>query len=180
MTGGATARSEMVWNAVLSSNDDELAATVRLTNVAGDVVEVSLPDNGRFPILPTLTHSQPDQWARLDHGLALANFLLAQRNQAEIKITFQLYLHAPARDLWLRGIDLRLGDRIVFRHRVTYPDGPFIVDVGLIVTSLAHSISPTGWVVTVATSSVVDSRDNPDQFDWDVAEWDINLWDAVP
>ena len=160
--GGKWVNTEMVWNAVLSSNDDDLAATVTLTNVAGLVATAAVPDNDRFPILPTLTHSQPDQWTAQFEGDALAALLLDQRDEAKLEVTFQLYLHAPDRDLWQHGIDLRLGDRIRFRHHVPQPGGDgFTIDVGLVVNSLAHSIAPSGWVVTVGTSAVVDHVEVP-------------------
>jgi hypothetical protein len=150
----------VVWNCELSTNDAELTGQVVLTNVAELVADESMPIGPDAPVRPIFTYSEPGQWTTQAEGDTLAGLLLDQRFTARLRIaSFQLYLHAGDPEMWQFGVDLRIGDRLRFLHSVRQPgQSPTTIDVGLIVTSIAQSLNPHEWVVTVGTSQVVDYR----------------------
>lgn len=162
----------IVWDLVLTANDDALATVVRLVNTAGDVAESRLP-GGLFGLDYVLAHPDPDLWQSATDGRQLAGVLLAQRSTPSVGVeSFTLHLGDPQQDLWRPGIDLRLGDRIRFVHEFPAAGGgTATLDVYLVVTTITHEINPDEWVMTVGTTRTVDHTP--------VEQWDRTryVWD---
>ena len=165
----------VVWEAELTTDDEHLATSVELVNVAAVTVTATTTDplllSGRpYP----LTHPDPDQWTTAGEGQAVANAVLDLYDKLAVGIRrFELHLLDPHQDLWRAGVDLRLGDRLRFQHDFPVPAGTGTFDITAVVSAITHEITPEGWVVAVGTTPAVSAT--PIQR-WDRTAW---LWDDL-
>ena len=159
--------ANVVWELDLADDTDQLATDVTVTNVAGLTSNVSEPWNG---IDYFYAHPDPDYWTTQAEGDALAAAILTRQGQPRLGITsFSLYLNDPRQDLWLEGLDRRIGDRVEFLHDFPSPgDVADTFDLFAIVTSIRHEITPQQWVATIGTSKTFDYRT--------VERWDRTAW----
>jgi hypothetical protein len=138
----------VAWSPVLSTNDEEFAATVTVTNIAGLIGTDTLPSavEGENTIY---THPTVDQWTTQAEGDGLAEGELYVRGQLTAQPReFQLWITDDRHDLWRIGADTRLGDRTWFAHNYRN-DGPQQFVVQCIVHTVRHSITPSEWIVTL-------------------------------
>lgn len=159
----------VVWDLELVTDAELVVNTVTLANVAGVVVTAEDVDSaalyGTRPLARTA-----DQWIGEIDGTALAVYLAGRRAGAYIHADgFTLYVHDPRQDLWRLGVDVRLGDLIRLLHDQPALDGPARIDLLLVVSALAHHVTPDGWVLEVTTTRAVGSTP--------VARWDSDLLD---
>jgi len=164
----------MVWDCQLATVDDYLATVVHLENVAGLVSEAVTDDElllGGAPF--PLTHPDPDHWTTQAEGDKLAGALLNLFGDPTVGVaSMTLHLVDPLQDLWRVGIDKRLGDRIEFLHDFVAAGGlPGTFDVALVVTTVAHRVTPDAWLVELGTTQAVEAT--PVQR-WDMTHW---TWD---
>lgn len=138
----------IVWDPVLSTNDTALADTVILTNVAGLRAQTPATITGSV-------FTQTDQqWTTQIEGDALAADLLAAQSEARLALDeFDLYvLDTGQPDLWRVAVAVRLFDVLRFLHDSPAVGGINRVDIGVLVASIAHQITPAGWVATIGTT----------------------------
>jgi hypothetical protein len=140
----------VIWDPTLSTNDTGLADTVVLTNIA------KLRAQNPATISGNVLTETDQQWTTQLEGDTLAAELLNAQAAARVALDeFDLYLLDPAHvDVW-RAVDWRLFDVLRFLHDSRSPDGVQRIDLGVLVASLAHSITPDGWIMTVSTSRAV-------------------------
>ena len=165
----------VVWDTELANDDDHLATSVHLVNVAGVAVD-AVTDDPLWADRPyPLTHPDPDQWTTAGEGQAVANVLLDLYGDPTVGVRrFVLHLLDPRQDLWRTGIDRRLGDRIRFLHDFVAAGGAAgTFDVTLVVSTISHEITPEGWVVGIGTGPAVDATAVQR---WDRTAW---LWDGA-
>ena len=139
----------VLWDPVLSTTDVGLAGTVMLENVAGlRATATKVGADGRY-----ILSDADQQWTTQLEGDKLAADLVAQLWQARLAIdTADLYLTDPAHpNLWAAVAWRRL-DRIRILHDSRTPTGVARVDVEALISSLYHSITPAGWVMSFGTT----------------------------
>jgi hypothetical protein len=163
----------VVWDAVLSTNDDSVADTVILENVA-HLRAQSLPGAiGQFVYTET-----DQQWTTQVEGDSLAAFLLTAQSGARVTVDgFDLYLYDPDQPDLHRAVEWRLFDLLRFLHNYRAADGLTArLDMNVVIVALSHSIVPFGnWVLSVATSKAVGSNG---MLFWNPAG-DPYVWDTV-
>ena len=140
----------VVWDAVIATTDQNLADRVVLENRAGLVAAV-----GTSPGY-VLAHTD-QQWTTQIEGDVLAALILDGTTPRRIRLEeFDLYLNDPAQPGLWDLIDLRRADRIRFLHDQRTTIGSTTrVDVNMLVDGLVHTITPDGWMMTVATTRAV-------------------------
>jgi hypothetical protein len=143
----------VVWDAQLSTNDDGLADTVILENVAGLRATASNPrPAGAYRIAET-----DQQWNYQIDGDTLAAFMVSVAPARLAVDQFVLYLLDPHQATLWRAVDYRIGDRARFLHESKTPGGVAVLDLAVVLQSLAHDVTPGGqWVMTCATTKAVD------------------------
>lgn len=167
----------LVWEAVLTTDDEAMVNLAVLANTAEPPLTVSARNEDSISLYGELTLPEQhleDQWTTTAEGQALADFIVQRRGDAYLRLeSFQLYLHDPQQDLWRAGIDLRIGDILEFLHSQPAVGGTALLDLYLIVASIRHEILPDSWLMTVGTTRSVGNR---------VAErWDQTsyVWDDL-
>lgn len=143
----------VVWDPLISSTDEHLADVVTLENVAGlkATATVTTPV-GRYTVA-----YNAQQWTTQAEGNATAQAILTGQSRARLQLdAAALYLLDPSHpDLW-RAVDWRRFDRLSFVHEQAVIGGvPAQINVGVVVMSLAHDITPDGWVLTFSTTRAV-------------------------
>lgn len=137
----------VVWDPILSTNDTNLADTIVLENVA------KLRAQSPATLTGTVITETDQQWTTQNEGDTLAGALLAAQRQPRVALdTFDLYLLDPHQPQLWRAVDWRLFDSLRFLHDTKAVGGTARLDVTALVTSIAHAVTPDGWVMTVATS----------------------------
>lgn len=163
----------VVWDAVLSTNDDAVADTVILENVAGLRAQSPAGTIGRFVVTDT-----DQQWTTQLEGDTLAAFTISAQAGARVNVEeFDLYLYDPEQPNLFHAVEWRLFDLLRFLHNYRAADGGLArLDVNTVVASISHSIVPDGnWVMSIGTSKAVGSNLmlfwNPagDPYVWDTA-----------
>lgn len=162
----------VVWDAVLSTNDEGLADSVVLENLAGLRAVSPSGALGRFVWTET-----DQQWTTQAEGDSLAGQIAtAQASPARLNVeSFDLYLLDPDQPRLAHAVEWRRLDVLRFLHNTKAPGNVDVrVDLNTIVVSISHSISPdAGWLMTVATSRAVGSNAIPvwnpagDPYVWD-------------
>lgn len=161
----------VVWDATLSTNDDTVADTVVLENIAKLKAQSPAGTIGRLVFTET-----GQQWTTQIEGDTLAGFLQAAQQGARVNVdSFDLYLNDPHQPDLHRAVEWRLFDVLRFLHNYRGADGTEDrLDVNTLIMSLAHSIVPFGnWVMTVSTTPALGSNApkvwNPagDPYVWD-------------
>lgn len=174
----------VVWDLTLVSDDRILTNVADLTNVATVPVTVhaenvgSIARYGKHTVGGTRTE---DQWMIEEQGQALAAFLVGRDAEAYARVeSATLHLPDPNQDLWLLGIDRRLGDSVQLLHE--YPaagGGTGLLDLYLVVETIGHDITPDTWTMTLGTTRAVGNRVNErwdrSAYDWDQVH-DSNVW----
>lgn len=146
----------VVWDAVISSNDDSLADRVVLENQAtpshgGAALRAVAGASGGYTIA-----INDQQWDTQQEGDILAQLLLEQQQPRQMSVEeFTLYLNDPLQpDLW-RAVDWRRIDHLRFLHdQRTIGGGTLRVDVTAVLDSITHEITPEGWNMIVSTAKV--------------------------
>jgi hypothetical protein len=158
----------VLWDPVVSTNDQALAGAAVLQNVAGLKASASNPNAvGRFVYAET-----DQQWTTQTEGDTLAAWIVAQQWQPRISLdSADLYLTDPAHNLW-GAVDWRRGDRIRILHNARTPQGVMArIDVEAVLIGLGDSITPDGWVRSIATSRAV-AYIAPTYWDQTALRWD--------
>lgn len=145
----------VVWDAEMTTDDDRILNRVTLTSVAD--VSVSSTDQSSINLYgPQTLARSSDQWITETEGQALADYIVARRRDAYLRLEqYVLYLTDPMHDLWRTGIDRRLGDMVIWIHEQETTTGVNLVVLNLIVESIVHDITPTSWVTTVGTTRTI-------------------------
>lgn len=138
----------VVWEPVLSVNDDALADTVVLTNVA------NLRAQSPAGALGKLVHTDTaQQWTTQAEGDTLAAVLVGAQNTPRVSLdAFDVYLLDLAQPAAAGAVDWRLFDKLRFLQDTPAVGGTLRLDVTLLVAAVAHQITPAGWVASYATS----------------------------
>lgn len=161
----------VVWDAVLSTNDSAVADTVILENVAKLKAQSPAGAIGRFVVTET-----GQQWTTQAEGDSLAAFMWAAQQAVRVNVeSFDLYLNDPNQPNLFHAVEWRLFDVLRFLHDYKAAGNVAArLDINLIVTAVAHSIVPgSGWVMSVSTSKSLGSNAplywNPvgDPYVWD-------------
>jgi hypothetical protein len=163
-----------VWDYNPVTDDDRTFNVVQLANVEGLTANARDDDAVALYRARSLTRSN-DQWRTIGEGDALAAHLVTRQARPQVRIeSFTLHLQDPQQDLWLTGIDLRLGDLLRFVTDQVTVDGPRRLDANYAVGRLRHDITPSAWLVEVGTTRQVGN--NPQ------ALWDGPgaIWDDTP
>lgn len=164
----------VVWDAVLSTNDEAVADTVILENVAGLRAQSPGGTIGRFVVTET-----DQQWTTQIEGDTLAAFLFTAQQGARVNVeAFDLYLYDTDQPTLFHAVEWRLFDVLRFLHDYRAAGGVTArLDMNTIVATIAHSIVPDGnWVMTVSTTKAVGSNQllnwNPagDPYVWDTPD----------
>jgi len=152
----------VVWDAVLSSNDDGLADRVVLENMATpDPLQAVA--GAAYGYVFTLSGLQ---WTGQAEGDALAALYLEQRAPRQLTIEeFSLDLNDPYQpDIW-RAVDWRRIDHLRFLHNQKVAGGGTLrIDVTAVIDAVAHQVTPEGWSMFVSTSKV-ETFDTPTLYD---------------
>jgi hypothetical protein len=137
----------IIWDPVISTNDTNLGDTIVLENVAKLRAQAPATITGFV-----LTETE-QQWTSQGEGDTLASALLTAQRQPRVALdSFDLYLlDARQPTLW-QAVDWRLFDAVRFLHDSKAVGGTARLDVTTLVTAITHSVTPDGWVMTVATS----------------------------
>jgi hypothetical protein len=145
----------VVWEPEATDADDGVAGSVALTNLTAVTVTATAP--GGDPAM-RYTHPDVDVWTATVAGQALADWIVQVRSTARMALALaRLYLHDRRFDLFRVGADLRLGDRVVWLRRDDWLDGSTdTLQLGLVVRTVRHAITPETWVVDLETSPAVD------------------------
>jgi hypothetical protein len=147
----------VVWDAVLSTNDDFVADTVVLENVAK--LRAQAPAGqpiGRFVFTDT-----DQQWTTQVEGDTLAAFTFSNQQAVRVNVeAFDLYLYDPQQPNLYHAVEWRLFDLLRFLHNYRAVGGADArLDMNTIITTIAHSIVPFGnWVMSVGTTKAVGSN----------------------
>ena len=138
----------VLWDPVLSTSDTALASTVTLENIAGMKATAS-----KGPPSSYVVARQDLQWSAQAEGDALATWLVSQLWQPRVALdTADIYIHTG---IWA-AVDWRRGDRIRLLHDSRTPGGVARIDIAAVLISLAHGITPDGWVLTIGTTRALD------------------------
>jgi hypothetical protein len=146
----------VVWDAVLSTNDSGIADTVILENIAKLRAQSPAGPIGRFVFTET-----DQQWTTQVEGDTLAAFQYSAQQGARVNVDgFDLYLFDPDQPDLYRAVEWRLFDLLRFLHNYHAADGGLArLDVNTIISTIAHTIVPDGnWVMSVATTKAVGSN----------------------
>lgn len=163
----------VAWDSVLSNNDDGVADTVVLENIAGLRAQSPSGTIGRMVFTET-----EQQWTTQIEGETLASYLWAAQQAVRVNVeSFDLYLYDPGQPDLYRAVEWRLFDVLRFLHDYRATGGALArLDMNLLVTALTHSIVPFGnWVMSVSTSKALSANTllywNPDgdPYVWDSA-----------
>lgn len=158
----------VVWNPRLITSDESLSTAVHLENVAGLVAASELAANP-YGVAHTLTYTEPGQWTTQIQGDTLADFQLDARSVVLVDIgELTLYVHDPDQDLFPIAKDLRIGDRILFRH--DYPGGQFAIVAH--VNMIRTSVNPHEWITTIGAWTSIYHP--PGQ--WNSGQWNRSSW----
>ena len=158
----------VVWDPVLSTSDELLADTVILQNVAKlrSTASTSRP-SGAY-----LLTRQGLQYTTQGEGDTLAAFLLAGFSPPRLRVDgFDLYLFDPRQPSVWRAVDWRLFDRLRYVHDSKVIGGVTRLDLLTVIISIDHDVTPSEWIMSVATSRAVDYA-RP--INWDQAPY---VWD---
>lgn len=162
-----------VWNVVLSNNDDALANTVILENVAK--VKAIAPVGGL--ITGSVFTETDHQWESLGEGNALANTIWVSHGEAKINVEeFELYLYDPNQAAVATSVRWRVLDLLRFVHDQPILSGLIRLDVTTLIRTITHEITPDSWLMTVQTSKARFSNAtlvwNPpgDPYAWDTPD----------
>ena len=158
----------VVWDAVLSTNDDGLANTVIFENVAK--LHAVAPA-GAAPAGVVFTETD-HQWTTQIEGDTVAAIVQGAHSDPRVNVDeFSVYLFAPGAFYTAAG--WRLLDVCRFIHDNHATDGTIRLDINTLITSIAHDITADGWVMTVKTSKAMAANGalvwNPagDPYVWD-------------
>lgn len=175
----------VVWDLVLTIDDEHLSNLVSLTNDAAvapiTVTARNLLSEGQYGTFTLPENRDTDLWETAAQGQAVAEYLVDLRDEPTTRIgSASLYLHDDRFDLWRLAIDLRRGDLVRLLHDTPAQGGGTLrLDLDLIVSAIRHEVTPESWVVTIGTTPTVGSRyvGNWDEtpFTWDHAD-DLNVW----
>ena len=148
----------IVWEPVISTNDEGLADRVILENVA----ELRALAGASKGYTLALTGQQ---WTLQEEGDALAALMLIDNSPRRLQVTeFDVYLLDPHQPEAWRAVDWRQLDKVRFVHDFAVPRGTTRVDVFVLLTSIMHAITPEGWVMSCGTSKTV-SYPTPIRYD---------------
>ena len=142
----------VVWDAVLSSNDDSLADRVVLENVATPTELVAIAGAATGYVFAL----SDQQWMTQGEGDILAALYLDQMSPRQMSVEeFSLYLNDPHQpDIW-EAVDWRRLDHLRFLHdQKTAGGGTIRLDVTAVVDGIIHEVTPEGWGMWVSTSKV--------------------------
>jgi len=173
VAGNVCSADIVVWDAVLSTNDDSVADTAILENVAKLRAQSPAGAIGRFVYTET-----DQQWTTQVEGDSLAAFLWTAQQGARANVeSFDLYLYDPDQPDIHRAVEWRLFDLLCYLHDYRAADSATArLDMNVVITQVSHSIVPLGnWVMSVATSKAVGSNG---MLFWNPAG-DAYVWDTV-
>jgi hypothetical protein len=164
----------LVWNAVLSANDEALAQTVVLQNVAK--LRAVAPA-GAATIAGTVFTETDHQWTTQIEGDTVAAVIYGAHSVPAVNVDeFELHLFDPNQPTLWQAVAWRLFDVLRFVHDTRTTGGAYTrLDVGTLLRSIAHDITPDAWVMTVATmkanaSNIIRTWNPPgDPYVWDTA-----------
>jgi len=136
----------IVWDAVISTNDDNLADRVILENVAGLVATAGAASGYTIALTD-------QQWTTQTEGDILAALYLDQQEPRQMSIEeFSLYLNDPNQpDIWA-AVDWRRVDHLRFLHDQRVIGGTVRVDVTTVLDGIIHQVTPEGWTMIVSTA----------------------------
>ena len=139
----------IVWEPLISTNDEGLADRVILENVA--LLKATAGAAKGY----TVTLSE-QQWTLIEEGNVLAALMLTDQSKRRLAVEeFDLYLLDPKQpDIW-RAVDWRQLDRLRFVHDYMTASGTVRVDASVLLTSIVHSITPEGWTLSGGTSKAL-------------------------
>ena len=169
----------VVWDFESSDDDDWLAGRVILTNIADPplIADVSAPSSAQLTAAVRYTHAGPDLGSTQPDGTALAAFVLAARSQPRLAIAHAaVYLHDIRNPgYWPTVLNMRLGDKVRWWHEDRWDDGSYsLLDLGVVIQTIRHRISPEAWIVELETSPAVDYTPvelwDQTRFVWDDAD----------
>lgn len=143
----------VVWDPVLTTSDEHLAGVAILENVAGlKATATNANTPGRYVIAET-----DQQWTTQAEGDALAGWTVAQQWQPRVGLeSADVYLTDPTKPGYVAAVDWRRGDRIRMLHDARTAQGTTArLDVQMIVTTLAHQITPDGWLLSIGATRAV-------------------------
>jgi len=160
----------VVWDAVLSNNDDGQANSVVFENVAKlkAVAPAGLPSGVVFT-------ETDHQWTTQPEGDTVASIVQGAHNDARVNVDeFSLYLFDPRQTLYTAA-RWRLLDLLRFIHDNHAVGGTVRLDVNTLISTIGHDITADNWVMTVSTSKALSANANPvwnppgDAYWWDAA-----------
>ena len=184
ISGNVCTADAVVWDLELTTDDRVLVNVVDLANVAEPALTVNAVNTASRALHGPQTlpaNRSADQWATLAQGQALADYLVARRADAYLRIeSAVLYLHDPNQDLWAIGIDRRLGDVLELVQDVPAAGGGVgRLDLYLATQTIRHEITADAWTVTWETTRTVGNRVT-ERWDQSLYTWDdpapANLW----
>lgn len=151
ITGNVCTAPLTVWEPLLSVNDDALADTVVLTNVAGLRAQSPAGTLGHLVYTDTA-----QQWTTQTEGDSLAAELLGAQNTPLVSLdSFNVYLLDANQPAAVGAADWRLFDRLRFVQDTPAVGGTLRLDLTVLVAAVAHQITPDGWLATYATTRPV-------------------------
>ena len=163
----------VIWDAVLSTNDQHAADTVILQNVALLRAQSPTGAPGRY-----IQTEVDQQWTTQVEGDTLAAFLYSAAGPVRMNVdTFDVHVLDPDQPNLFHAVEWRLFDRLRFLHDYVAAGGAKArLDVNTLIGAIAHSIVPDShWTMTVQTSKALDANAqlywNPvgDPYVWDTA-----------
>jgi hypothetical protein len=160
----------VVWDAVLSNNDDGLANTVIFENVA----HLRAVAPAGVPITGVVFTETDHQWTTQAEGDTIAAIVQGAHNDPRVNVEeFAVHLFAPG--TYYTAARWRLLDTLRFLHDNHAVDGTIRLDVNTLVSTISHDVTADAWVMTVGTSKAMSSTGvlvwNPaaDAYVWDTA-----------
>jgi hypothetical protein len=168
----------VTWDTELAGDDDGLATSVRLSNYAVTplTVTAAVPSDANAwygnSTRYRLSHPEPDLWQTAPDGQALADHLLTMQSTPRVAVRgFTLHLPDPHQNLWVSGIDRRIGDRVRFVHDFPAVDGTTTLDITAVLGAVRHEITPDTWVSSYVCSRAV-GYSLPENWDETIYTWD--------
>ena len=143
----------VVWDALLSVNDEALAQTVIFENVAK--LRAIAPAGQAAPAGSVFTETD-HQWTTQTEGDTLAAIVYGMHSDPRVNVEeFDLYLYDDRQPDLFRSVEWRLLDVLRFLHDQRAVGGINRLDINTLITTIAHSITPDTWIMSVRTSKAM-------------------------
>ena len=160
----------VIWDAVLSNNDDGLAQSVIFENVAK--LRAAAPA-GTAPTGVVFTETD-HQWTTQIEGDTVAALIKGAHNDPRVNVE-EFSVHLFAAGTYYTAARWRLLDTLRYLHDNHATGGTIRLDINVLVSTVAHDITPDDWVMSVRTSKATGW--NVPLF-WNPAG-DPYVWDTV-